>query len=75
MCALGIHSLFSEQTGFDVASDYGEDIFHSSQHHRKKQVLQLDQDCILSSQLVAECPNSSALFLVKRHIQRSSMLT
>lgn len=41
----------------------------------KKQVLQLDQDCILSSQLVAECPNSSALFLVKRHIQRSSMLT
>lgn len=36
MCALSIQLLFSEQTGFDVASDYGEDIFHSSQHHRKK---------------------------------------
>lgn len=36
MCAFGIQSLFSEQTGFDVASDYGEDIFHSSQHHREK---------------------------------------
>lgn len=36
MYALNIQSLFPEQTGFDVASDYGEDIFHSSQHHRKK---------------------------------------
>lgn len=36
MCALNIQLLFSVQTGFEVAGDCGEDVFHSSQHHRKK---------------------------------------
>lgn len=49
--------ILTEQTGFDVTNDYGEDIFHSSQHHRKKKILQLDQDYMLTSpQLATEYP-------------------
>lgn len=38
MCALSMAQsvTLTEQTGFDVASDYGEDMFHSSQYHRRK---------------------------------------